>query len=62
VAIASGEERRVPDSISYLEFLWRLRYDTIRRLNRLLITFYYFLKGYFLTKKLKNLKINLISN
>jgi len=62
VAIASGEERRVPDSISYLEFLWRLRYDTIRRLNRLLKTFYYFLKGYFLTKKLKNLKINLISN
>jgi glycosyltransferase involved in cell wall biosynthesis len=62
VAIASGEEKRVPDSISYLEFLWRLRYDTIRRLNRLLLTFYYFLKGYFLTKKLKNLKINLISN
>jgi glycosyltransferase involved in cell wall biosynthesis len=62
VAIASGEERQVPVSISYFEFLWRLRYDTIRRSNRLLITFYYFLKGYFFTKQLKNLKINLISN
>jgi glycosyltransferase involved in cell wall biosynthesis len=62
VAIASGEERRVPVSISYLEFLWRLRYDTIRRTKRLLSTFYYFLKGYFFTKKLKNLRINLISN
>jgi glycosyltransferase involved in cell wall biosynthesis len=62
VAIASGEERRVPDLISSFEFLWRLRYDTNRRLNRLLMTFYYFLKGYFITKKLKNLRINLISN
>ena len=62
VAIASGEEKQVPNSISYFEFMWRLRYDTIRRLNRLLRTFYYFLKGYFFTKKLKNLKINLISN
>ena len=62
VAIASGEEKQVPNSISYFEFLWRLRYDTIRRLNRLVRTFYYFLKGYFFTKKLKNLKINLISN
>jgi len=62
VAIASGEEKQVPSSISHFEFLWRLRYDTIRRLNRLLTTFYYFLKGYFFTKKLKNLRINLISN
>jgi hypothetical protein len=62
VAIASGEEARVPNLISSFEFLWRLRYDTIRRLNRLLMTFYYFVKGYFFTKKLKNLKINLISN
>ena len=62
VAIASGEERRVPDIIANFEFLWRLRYDTIRRLNRLIETFYYFLKGYFITKKLKNLKINFISN
>ena len=62
VAIASGEEKQVPSSISYFEFLWRLRYDTIRRLDRLLTTFYFFLKGYFFTKKLKNLRINLISN
>jgi glycosyltransferase involved in cell wall biosynthesis len=62
VAIASGQERQVPNSLSYFEFLWRLRYDTTRRLNRLISTFYYFIKGFFFTKKLRNLKINLISN
>lgn len=62
VAIACGEEKQVPISISNFEFLWRLRYDTTRRLIRLLTTFYYFLKGYFFTKKLKNLKIKLVSN
>jgi glycosyltransferase involved in cell wall biosynthesis len=62
VAIASGEERQVPNFMSHFEFFWRLRYDTIRRFNRLIITFYYFLYGYFFTKKIRNLKINLISN
>ena len=62
VAIACGEEKQVPISISNFEFLWRLRYDTTRRLIRLLTTFYYFLMGYFLTKKLRNLKIKLVSN
>jgi hypothetical protein len=62
VAIASGQERQVPNLFSYFEFLWRLRYDTIRRSNRLISTFYYFIKGYFFTKKLQNLKINLITN
>jgi hypothetical protein len=62
VAIASGEEKQVPNIISNFEFLWRLRYDTIRRLNRLIVTFYYFIKGYYFTKKLSNLKINLISS
>ena len=40
IAIASGEERVVPKFIYYFEFLWRLRYDTLRRLNRLFITFF----------------------
>jgi glycosyltransferase involved in cell wall biosynthesis len=62
VAIASGQERQVPNLLTYFEFLWRLRYDTIRRSNRLISTFYYFIKGYFFTKKLQNLKINLITN
>ena len=32
IAIASGEEIPVPVFINYLEFLWRLRYETFRRL------------------------------
>jgi len=58
IAIASGEESPVPKSISYLEFLWRLRYETLRRIQRLLITFCYFFVGY-LTNKFNNLKIKI---
>jgi len=47
VSIASGEEKKVPDFIEKLnlEFLWRLRTDTRRRLIRLFYTFYFYLKG-----------------
>jgi glycosyltransferase involved in cell wall biosynthesis len=58
IAIASGEESPVPKSISYLEFLWRLRYETLRRIQRLLITFCYFFVGYF-THKFSNLRIKI---
>ena len=56
IAIASGEERPVPKIISYLEFIWRLRYETYRRINRLTNTFIYFLYGKFYLRKL-NFKI-----
>jgi len=60
IAIASGEEKVVPNYISYLEFLWRLRYETFRRIKRLLTTFYYYSYGSIFTKKLKELKIEYI--
>ena len=52
IAIASGEERPVPKIISYLEFIWRLRYETYRRISRLISTFFYFIYGKFYLKKL----------
>jgi len=47
VAIASGSEKKVPkifDKLN-LEFLWRLRTDTRRRILRLLYTLYAYLLG-----------------
>ena len=47
LAMCSGEEKIVPDILDKLslEFIWRLRSDTIRRLKRLIQTFSYFLLG-----------------
>jgi exopolysaccharide biosynthesis WecB/TagA/CpsF family protein len=47
LAIASGEEAPCPKFIEdiYLEFLWRLQYQTIRRIVRLIHTTYLFLKS-----------------
>ena len=48
----SGNEKKVPEFLykHNLEFLWRLRYDTLRRVKRLLVTSFYsikfFLMGY----------------
>ena len=46
--MASGEEKPPPKSLENygLETIWRLRNETIRRITRLLFSFYYFLKGY----------------
>jgi glycosyltransferase involved in cell wall biosynthesis len=61
IAIASGEEKEVPYYLFYAEFLWRLRYDTIRRLNRLFYSFFYFISGYLISKKTNNLYVKLLS-
>jgi glycosyltransferase involved in cell wall biosynthesis len=54
----TGEELIVPNSIKYLEFIWRLRYETYRRLQRLLSTFFSVLYDFLLKRKIINLKIN----
>ena len=55
--------RMMPEKISLynlgLEFLWRLRVDTKRRLKRLIQTSNYFLKGY-LDNKFEKIKIEKI--
>jgi len=58
IAIASGEETSVPKYIAYLEFLWRLRYETLRRVQRLVITFSYFCIGFF-SNKISNLRVKI---
>ncbi|CAO6130756.1 WcaA Glycosyltransferases involved in cell wall biogenesis [Candidatus Pelagibacterales bacterium] len=50
ISMLSGDEKPVPNVLSNFEFIWRLRTDPIRRINRLIISFFYFIKG-FLTKK-----------
>ena len=43
--IASGEETPVPKILNKIEFIWRLKNDTLRRLQRLFITLFYYYKG-----------------
>ena len=50
VAIASGEEKIVPDFLRNYEFLWRLRNDFFRRSKRIIETFYYYIKGKYIYK------------
>jgi UDP-N-acetyl-D-mannosaminuronic acid transferase (WecB/TagA/CpsF family) len=51
LAIASGEERKVPNFLSNYEFIWRLRTDTWRRIKRLLESLYFYTKGSIIQKK-----------
>jgi hypothetical protein len=52
INIASGLESPVPDLLDkmYLEFVWRLRTDTLRRIRRLIISSLFYLKGELLFK------------
>ena len=43
IAMLSGEEKPVPNFISSVEFLWRLKNDTFRRINRIFTSFFYFI-------------------
>ena len=45
----SGHEMPAPEIMNkfYLEWLWRLRYDTLRRILRLIISFFYFIVSFF---------------
>jgi hypothetical protein len=61
INIASGVEKAVPRALYNFEFLWRLRYETRRRVKRLLITMYHFIKGNYINKKLNNLNIKIIN-
>ena len=61
IAIASGEERVVPNILKNYEFLWRLRNDFLRRSKRILETFIYYLKGKYIDKifhKIRFIKVD----
>ena len=51
LAIASGEEKKVPNFLSNYEFIWRLRTDTLRRIKRLLESLFFYTKGSVIQKK-----------
>jgi hypothetical protein len=57
IAIACGDEKEVPDNLYRFEFLWRLKYETKRRLKRLIYSLIFYVYGKFIMKKLTNLKI-----
>ena len=57
ISIASGQEKSVPKYFENFEFLWRLRTEPIRRLNRLFVSFFYFFVGKYFQKKLDYLNI-----
>jgi len=62
LAMISGDEKPIPlkfDSFFFSETVWRLQFETIRRIKRLLLTFIFYIKGELFGKftnlKLKNL-------
>ena len=57
ISIACGDEKEVPKFLYPFEFLWRLRYETRRRILRLVTSYAYYVIGRFLNNKLNNLKI-----
>ena len=50
IAIASGEEKEVPNILKNYEFLWRLRNDFFRRSKRIIETFFYYLIGKYVNR------------
>ena len=57
LAIAAGDEKEVPQIFDFLglEWLWRLRYETKRRLKRLITSAYYMMKYLLFGKYLKKI-------
>ena len=60
ISIISGDEKEVPKWLINFEFLWRLRYETKRRIIRLFKSFFFYLYGKYISKKIKNLKLFII--
>jgi len=61
IAMVTGDEKPVPKLLYKFEFLWRLQFDTKRRIKRLTSTFYYFLKERFTNNKYKENYIRIIN-
>lgn len=61
INIISGYEKAVPKQLYLFEFIWRLRYETLRRLKRLILTFFYYYKGLYYSRKFNNLSYQIIT-
>jgi glycosyltransferase involved in cell wall biosynthesis len=59
IAIFSGQEKEVPYYLSNFEFIWRLQYETTRRIKRLLGTFFNVTIDYLWVKKIANLNVEI---
>jgi glycosyltransferase involved in cell wall biosynthesis len=57
IAIWSGLEKEVPKKYINFEFIWRLRYETLRRINRLILTFAYVFVDFLTFRKISKLNI-----
>ena len=57
IGIACGDEIEVPRILYKFEFLWRLKYETKRRLIRLIQSLICYIYGKYIKKKLNNLKV-----
>ena len=61
INIASGIEKKVPKYLYQYEFIWRLRYETKRRLSRLILTLLNYSRGKYFQGKLQNINIKIFS-
>ena len=57
IAIFSGEEKEVPKLLNNFEFIWRLQYETWRRINRLLVTLCNVVLDYLWSQKIRRLNV-----
>jgi glycosyltransferase involved in cell wall biosynthesis len=57
ISIVSGDEKAVPNILYNFEFLWRLRYETRRRVKRLFSSYYNYIIGKYINKSLNNLEV-----
>ena len=57
IAIWSGLEKQVPEKYINFEFIWRLRYETKRRIIRLIKTFSYVFLDFVTFRRISKLKI-----
>ena len=57
ISMISGEEKPVPKIFNNFEFVWRLRYETKRRVLRLINTFFFVALDFIFFQQIKSLKI-----
>lgn len=62
ISMTCGDEAVVPKIFSNFEFIWRLRYESTRRILRLMSTFYYYVMGKFITMCIRDIRFDVIDS